>query len=369
MKFASLPSILSVQRCLILSDAAMENVVDGVVKGPVAVIRHGVLGTQNVAGKDKDIKNPQRTESAKTDPDATGMQVSFSMSTILLKNALFACNDQNFRKSIDDFVERFADSGELREVCNRYARNILNGRWLWRNRILGQKITVSVKCGEEREIVQDATRRPSDTFGDYTEQEKELGGLLFKSLTEVPLKFKVSAMIDFGMKGSFEVFPSQNYVDNKPEGFARSLYKRNMINRDDLIRLMRDENPDTFMKDIIYMGDAYIRDQKIGNAIRTIDTWYEGGDDARPIPVEPKGANIETNEVKRENNSLFGLLLDLDSLTPGVDRPNPDAMFVLANLVRGFLAGEKNEKSESSGKAGRRKERKPNQPDLLEENA
>lgn len=353
MKYKTLPSIFSVQRGMILSDAEMFSLVpDG--KGGFAdplpripVIRHGVLGTQNVAGKDKDIKNPQRTESAKTDPESTGMMVRFSFSTITLDNAIFACNQGDFRASVQAFIERFRGSGEIQEVCSRYSRNILNGRWLWRNRILGKSITVSVESSLQpgETIKADATPRPQHAFGGYTEAERRLAEFLLESLTGTPAQFKVKAVIDFGMTGCFEVFPSQNYVSEKPKGFARSIYKINRINRRELLQIMSKNDADTYSGDIVHMGDAAIRDQKVGNAIRTIDTWYEGETEAAPIPVEPKGANIETNEVKREKCHVFDMLLDIDSINPSSDGEplNREAMFILGNLIRGFLAGEKNE--------------------------
>ncbi|MBI3148086.1 MAG: type I-F CRISPR-associated protein Csy3 [Betaproteobacteria bacterium] len=373
MKHKALPGIFSVQRGMIISDAKMFSLV---AKGgaeqvgyPIQVIRHGILGTQNVAGKDKDIKNPQRTESAKTDPDASGMAVRFSLSTITLDNAVFACDKNEFRESVNGFVTRFKGSGELREVCNRYARNILNGRWLWRNRILGKKIAVHVTSSQQPgEVIRaDATRRPHEKFGDYSEVEKRLGDFLMKSLAVEPAQFTVEAQLDFGMTGAFEVFPSQNYVSDKPKGFARSLYKLDRIERGELLRMMAKDDPDAYMGDMVHMGSAAIRDQKIGNAIRTIDTWYEGNIEATPIPVEPKGANIETNEVKRKNNDLFDMILEIDSINPAQagEALNREAMFILGNLVRGFLAGEKSEEK-TSAKEGKGKKGKDNVPENAE---
>jgi len=270
---------------------------------------------------------------------------------------------------VQAFVERFKTSRELQEVCNRYARNILNGRWLWRNRILGKQITVSVVSNFQanEKIEADATRRPQETFGAYTEAEKRLGAFLVESLTGTPAQFKIKAIIDFGMTGSIEVFPSQNYVSDKPKGFARSLYKLNRINRKELLRVMSKDDADTYSGDIVDMGDAAIRDQKVGNAIRTIDTWYEGEAEARPIAIEPKGANIETNEVKRDKNNLFDMLRDVDGITPTNDGEtlNQNAMFVLGNLIRGFLAGEKDE-STKSPKGGKDKVEPESKPETTE---
>lgn len=363
----SLPGIFSVQRGFIISDALMHNLFEDGTTSRISVIRHGILGTQNVAGKDRDgIKNPQRTESAKTDPDAIGMEVRFALSTIPLTESIFACNDNEFRNEVKGFIDQFKRSPELTEICNRYARNILNGRWLWRNRILGQKISIKVES-EDATIEMDATARPHDAFGDYSDEERKLGDLLADSLAGNPHHLNISARIDFGMRGSIEVFPSQNFIGKKPDGFARSLYKVDRIDRKELLRVINNDDPMSYFGDIIDMGHAAIRDQKIGNAIRTIDTWYEEGKESAPIPVEPKGANIETNVWKRTNNHLFGMIIQLGGMRPSIDsqKLNRQAMFVLSNLVRGFLAGEKEEEKSGSGKKA--KDAEAGQSDLLEE--
>ena len=35
---------------------------------------------------------------------------------------------------------------------------------------------------------------------------------------------EIEARVGMGFGGSFEAYPSQNYLENKPRGFARSLY-------------------------------------------------------------------------------------------------------------------------------------------------
>lgn len=361
-KSIELPSIFSVQRCFIISDALMFNHFEDETRTPVIVVRHGILGTQNVT-KDTDVKNPQRTESAKTHPDAIGLEVEFSLATILLKDAVFASNSSEFRQCVNEFISRFSNSEELSEICRRYARNILNGRWLWRNRILAQSLEIQVRSSEATDdpisikielsnLHSNAHERNpvQSPFGGYTEDEKALGDYLKNGFTKKPIQLNVHAIIKFGFKGAIEVFPSQNYVSNKPQGFARSLYKLNRIDRGTLNQITKDTNPMTYFADMIDMGQAALRDQKVGNAIRTIDTWYEKDKESSPIPVEPKGANIETNSFKRERNNLFELLQKINTLSPTPSpstdtqkKPNEDAMFVLANIIRGFLAGEKEE--------------------------
>ncbi len=349
----NLPGVFAVQRGIILSDGVFYNAVDGQERSPVKVVRHGVLGTQNVAGKDKDVKNPQRTESAKTEADANGLIVKFSLSTIDLRHSVYACSEPEWKSAVLGFVERYEDSEELQELCRRYARNILNGRWLWRNRLLGQTITIQATSKKYQKTIEvDALKIPFNSFGSYSQEEQDLGRWLHESFAGSMDTIHVRAHLDFGMTGSIEVFPSQNMVMKKPDGFARSLYKLDRMSRADLLKIVSENEADRYMADMIDMGIAALRDQKIGNAIRTIDTWYEGGNDAAPIPIEPLGANIERNTVLRpasSANNLFYLLPRVLPSAPQSGQFNAEAAFILANLIRGFVGSEKDERQKAGG--------------------
>lgn len=354
-QLGKLPGIFAVQRGIILSDAVFYNAVDGKEQSPVKVVRHGVLGTQNVVGKEKDVKNPQRTESAKTEADANGLIVTFSLSTIDLRQSVYACSEPDWKSAVLGFIERHENSEELHELCRRYARNILNGRWLWRNRLLGRSITIQATSTKyQKTIAVDALKIPFNSFGNYSAEEQELGGWLHESFAGSIDTIHVRAHLDFGMTGSIEVFPSQNMVmkKEKPDGFARSLYKLDRMSRYDLFKLVDETQADRYMADMIDMGIAALRDQKVSNAIRTIDTWYEGSGDAAPIPIEPLGANIERNMIMRppsSANNLFYLLPRVLPTAPQTGQFNADAAFVLANLIRGFVGSEKDEKQKTGG--------------------
>jgi CRISPR-associated protein Csy3 len=143
---------------------------------------------------------------------------------------------------------------------------------------------------------------------------------------------KVTADVDFGVKGAVEVFPSQNYIDGKLKGFPRSLYKYGVPNR-----ISKTDNN--------RVGYAAIRDQKIGNAIRTIDTWYpEFKETGVPIAIEPNGANLDTQRFFRKNStSAFMMFLQLNDIDPNTEQ----GMFCIASLVRGGVySGGKDGKGE-----------------------
>ncbi len=348
----NIPSVLSIQRGTIVSDGVMFSLIKHAngdfERRPIRVIRHGIRGVLPKKDNRQGVANPQRTESAKTSPDAIGLEVSFAFRTIAAKDLIFACSDVAYRQALDGFIDRFFRRGvsEFDEVCLRYARNILNGRWLWRNRVFGQPEVIAT-CGTE---TYKSTGTQLANFDNYTEDEKRLAsnviatGLLGSSTQAV----EVTGRVLFGFTGEVEVFPSQNMVTNKPDGFARSLYKVNMITRKELLAIMETarkngEDAGEFSADMIDMGIAALRDQKIGNAIRTIDTWYPGFG-GTPISIEPNGANLEANVLFRDvrgqgAKDLLGLV---DELKPGTAF-DPRAAYLIALLVRGGVFSAENE--------------------------
>ena len=136
----------------------------------------------------------------------------------------------------------------------------------------------------------------------------------------------IEAQLDFGVRGALEVFPSQNYVEDKPRGFARPLYCLGAPERIHSRNGMEFESTRT-------MGPAALRDQKIGNALRTIDTWYPRyAEHGRPLPVEPNGASLEAQEFFRDRKtSAFEFARCLNTLDPA----SPEGMFMIASLIRG----------------------------------
>lgn len=86
---------------------------------------------------------------------------------------------------------------------------------------------------------------------------------------------------------------------------------------------------------------AAIHNVKIGNAIRTIDNWYEGAE--FPIAVEPYGSVTQIGHAFRKSkNDLYTLL---EKWLSGEDINDSDKNYVVANLIRGGLfQGEKSDK-------------------------
>jgi CRISPR-associated protein Csy3 len=88
---------------------------------------------------------------------------------------------------------------------------------------------------------------------------------------------------------------------------------------------------------------AGLHSQKIGNALRTIDTWYPGYGEGStgPIAVEPYGAVTNLGKAYRnpQANADFFTLFDRFARGDTLDTKN-DEHYVMAVLVRGGVFGE-----------------------------
>ena len=353
--FSKVPSVFSFQRSMIVSAGAFFNEIEGrQAMPPVCVVRHGLRGTQNVseAGdsakgtKDRDVSNIQQTETAILDPRASALVVQFGLRMIDLDSALSACASGDaelaklVRQSVVDFVTRAKSSEGLLEVSRRIARNVANGSFLWRNRVAAKSVTVTAECNGVL-LVFNALSTPLSSFSDYSADEIRLSEVIAAGLRgDRDASIAVSARVDFGVKGAVEVFPSQAYLENKPKGFARPLYKLP-------IDAMQAKNDGTDHQ--ISMGQAALRDQKISNRLRTIDTWYESYDIVgKALPIEPNGASIDLMSFFRTGKSTaFNMFSRLNQIDPN----SPEGMFCIGSMIRGGVYSGGSEKAEAKANA------------------
>ena len=344
-----LPGVLSFQRCLMVTDALFFNVFADGSTSPLAVVRHGIRGTQNInkSGKKEDssaksatreeVSNIQTTDTAKLDPKAEKLRVRFEVRFLDLSAALFACapgktDDMEdllaFRAGLTDFIDKGKASAGLTELACRYARNLANGRFLWRNRAIAESVSVRVRNRADLDVCFDALQVPLNTFDSYSDAEKAVAGNIAAGLRgQRDVSLLVEADVDFGVRGALEVFPSQNYLEDKARGFARPLY-------------CVGEAPKNQDKHSVQeRGQAALRDQKVGNALRTIDTWYPAyAERGLAIPVEPNGASLDAQLFFRNDkkSSGFGYMLRVGDMDPDT----AEGMFLTACIIRGGVFSE-----------------------------
>ena len=332
--FKRTPSVLAFQRALIVTDCLIYNISSDNKKTPLFVTEIHAIGTQNVNKKeDKNVANIVYSDTAKTSPDTTHVAFEFAIKFADIKNSLHSVasgkDDKKdevdaFKESVTSFIERVNDSQGLLEVANRFARNIVNARWLWRNRLYASGIITTVdfidENGKPTKLSFNSLDVSIKNFDAYTSDELQLGKAIYHSLLGTHnITVNVSSQVDFGVKGVFEVFPSQLFIDKGTDKTAKGKF----------LYAIATNSP----KDLVTTGQAAIRDQKVTNALRTIDTWYTDFDEIKePIPVEPVGANMtHMTFFRRDAGSAFEIIKHLNT----VDVDSPEGMFMIASLMRG----------------------------------
>lgn len=331
-------SVLAFERKLDPSDAMMssgkwEDRDHSERWNPVTVREKSVRGTisNRLKAKDQDplkvdaaIENPNlQTIDVATIPEgADALRVHFSLRVLPGIGEPSACNSPDYKKKLSDVVRSYIETQSLAELGKRYAYNLANGRFLWRNRLGAEKVEVRIRHifnGRAEKIwtfdALSLSLRQFDPVPQAKTSLDEVAALFAQGLTG-----KRHVLLDveaFVQLGSGEVYPSQELILDRVQGQkSKTLYQVN--------------------------GVAGIHSQKIGNAIRTIDTWYP--DPSFPIAVEPYGSVTSEGKAYRQprDKSDFYSLMDnwlLKDKVPSVENQH----FVMAVFVRGGVFGEKSE--------------------------
>jgi CRISPR-associated protein Csy3 len=347
------PALLSYQRSLSPTDGVFRTVVNG-REVPVEVTQKTTLGTQSQFFSVKtDVPaygNPQRVEAAALPIGSGVLLIDWRMTAIAAALEPQSCDVPQWRHKLAAFVKAYAAAGGFDELGRRYAANIANGRWAYKNRLFasGFKVEVSArtfpldhKAGpSEQRLEFDALAHSLNDVADAGDaQVGTLGQLIAEALSGA------SKMVRLEIRGILEVgdgavvYPSQEFAEkeNGKGGVGKVLYG---VFVDGVERC------------------AAFHEQKIGAAIRTIDTWHGGMsedgvihvDAAKPLPVNPYAQDRDAHVVvrRRQLKTDFYTLLDKD-LDKMVETAKggevTDAMhFTVANLVRGGVFGMKEAK-------------------------
>jgi len=328
-------SVLAFERKLDPSDAVFyagcwDDHANASLWTPIKIREKSVRGTisnrlktkdQDPAKLDAAIENPnlQTVDFTTLPTDADTLKIQFTLRVLAGTGIPSACNSAAYRTRLQSVVNDYVTQQGFTELANRYAANLANGRFLWRNRIGAESVQVEVARLQNGEPTQpftfDALSLNLRILDKPDPQVKALGGLIADGLAgNAYVLLQVTAYVRLGH--GQEVFPSQELILNKgKDGKSRTLYD---------------------VQDV-----AAIHSQKIGNAVRTIDTWYEEAQELGPIAVEPYGSVTTQGKAYRQPKQKqdFYTLLDdwlLRDKTPPVDQQH----FVMAVLIRGGVFGD-----------------------------
>jgi CRISPR-associated protein Csy3 len=331
-------SVLAFERKLDPSDALffagswMDRATSG--KWPAVIVREkSVRGTisnrlktkdQDPAKLDAAIENPnlQTVDVATLPADADTLKVSFTLRVLGGAGMPSACNNADYQRKLQDTVKGYVDAQGFGELARRYAFNLANGRFLWRNRLGAEQVLVQVAQLVDGQPAQTWTfdalslslrdfAAPPEAAADLA----ELSTLIAEGLAGTRhTLLQVTAFVRAG--AGQEVFPSQELILDKAKSIkSKTLYE--------------------------VAGIAGMHSQKLGNALRSIDTWYEGAAENGPIAVEPYGSVTTQGKAYRQPKkkddfySLFDNWLVKDQV-PAIEQQH----FVMATLIRGGVFGD-----------------------------
>lgn len=324
-----IPSVLSFARVIEPTDGFFHQKDSKNENGaqPLSIAKRSIRTTMSNRQKPAISNNPEKmnAEIIKTniqnpeicylDEHCNILIANFGVKFLPFNGVPVACNEASFGAALEKVVSEYAKETQFKEISIRYANNIANARWLWRNRLVSRAIKVNVECQVDDDLHHysfDAKQLSIKEFDD-NEQISALAGFIAAAFRgEIFLSVYVSAEADIGY--GHQAFPSEEMnldKDNKD----KQLFARNNV--------------------------AGLHAPKIGNAIRTIDTWYPSDDDKpMPISIEAFGAVTNKGVAYRQPANSADFYDTFDRWIANDEMPDMNTQhYIMAMLIRGGLFG------------------------------
>lgn len=304
---------------------------------PVHIDEKSVRGTisnrlktkdQDPAKLDATIQNPnlQTVDVAALPQGCDTLQVRFTLRVLSGVGEPSACNDAAYRKALIATVGGYAQGMGFGELARRYAANLANGRFLWRNRMGAEQVEVRVAHWREGKAADEWRFKSLEhSMRELTAPQAEaaavqaLAAVIESGLSgKAHVLLQVTAFVRIG--AGQEVYPSQELIlDRGKSNKSKTLYAVGKATA----------------------AVAGIHSQKIGNALRTIDTWYPGVEDNGPIAIEPYGSVTTQGKAYRQPKDRLDFYNLLDAWVLKGKAPAPEQQhYVMATLIRGGVFGE-----------------------------
>ena len=333
-----IPSVFSLLRCVEVSDA----VIDGVKifeHGGVTVKSH--LSNEEVNNDAYDANNATNLyygEVAKTVTDK--VTVTFSLKLNQFGKSLYQTNDVEFYKNFNEKISLKNERIEkaVKKISSYLAFNILNGRWLWRNKFIADKISISVdndiklddiihidndiKLNENNEIVNDLSEKEKEALN-------QLSNKIFEGFRNGETVLNIKA--ELNAREYMNFYPSEVF-NPAPKKIGQLKFSKEYY-----------KTPDTHKPALTF--------EKVWNALRTFDVWYKDYENVKePISIEFKGGNIKFQKLFRDNKSDFRFYLK--KFMADEEMNENELLYFTACVIRGgIIADEKEEKDKKGKKA------------------
>lgn len=290
---------------------------------------------QDPAKLDAAIESPnlQRVDVATLLNDADTLRVRFTLRVLSGAGIPSACNNADYQTQLQHTVASYAERDGFGELARRYACNLANARFLWRNRIGAEEIQVVVRHIHNREIAQswtfnalDFSLRHFEVPTGASEDLQSLANVIANGLSGKAAYTLLDVVAHARVGEGQEVYPSQELILDKGDKKgqkSKTLYSVDAKGN---------------------QSAAALHSQKIGNALRTVDTWYpteEDEEDLGPIAVEPYGSVTNQGKAYRQPKAKADFYNLLDAwVLKGQIPDEGNRHFVMATLIRGGVFGD-----------------------------
>lgn len=330
----AMASVLAYEKKLVVSDGYMYgttwenrynqakalNLVEKSVRGTISNrLKPAIQNDPAKLNAEVEKPNLQRIDACALDMEQDTLKVTFSVKVLSGIEKPAACNNAVFARKYADAALKYINKTGFEELARRYALNLANGRFLWRNRLGAEKLEIRITAKDKNWCFDGHSFSLRDFDGENAGLD-ELATIIAQTLSgkrdSLFIQVEAYALLGYGQ----EVYPSQELVFDKGKGEkSRVLYDVNDI--------------------------AAIHSQKIGNAIRTIDTWYPGYDDddinVGPIAIETYGAVTNLGKAFRTPKDKADFYTLFDKYVMGEELDNLEQEhYVMAVLVRGGVFGQ-----------------------------
>ncbi|GAL30329.1 CRISPR-associated protein [Vibrio variabilis] len=202
------------------------------------------------------------------------------------------CNDDSVRNALESLSAIYKELNGYQELAHRYAKNILSGTWLWRNKEC-RALYIEVTTSENEKImIENATSL--SWYGQWDDQSTHslelLTAYLTRALTERTEYFYMDVRAKLSVGWGDEIYPSQKFLDSREDGVPTK----------QLATVELSNGKET----------AAFHGQKVGAALQLIDDWWHEEAD-KPLRVNEYGADREYVIARRHvalKNDFYRLI-------------------------------------------------------------
>lgn len=288
-----------------------------------------------ISNRIKDGKKPQSPENANLQTTWSANLASFNDMCVLYYNLSVrgdffepcSCNNEAYKQKLCERIAAFSTSNEMKELVNLYAFNIAAGRSAFRNRDRALEIEVQIVSGEQTWKFE-PTNWNMNAFTADTNQEAlaDFQAAFYNALMNKVKATHFGVKVFMKMGNGAKVFPSQE--------------------------LLLDGNKKDECNLFVIENTAGLHSQKIGNAIRTVDCWYNDYE-GTPRPISTYGSDTFNGVLYRgnaANNSFYSLLDDwmMKDRTPDSN----NMKYLMGMLIRGGVFGKSGKNDSAAPTAG-----------------